>query len=327
MNKSGEYYEIDLLQLLRLLWRKAWIIALSAAVGGVAAFCIAAFAITPKYEAQAMLYVNNSDISVGSAKLSISSTDLTAAQSLVDTYIVILNSRATLNEVINEAGLDMSYNTLKSMLSASSVNSTEIFSVTITDTDPREAELIANTIVDVLPDRIADIVDGSSVRVVDYAVVPSAKSSPNITRFTAIGLLLGLVAACAAITISMLLDTLIHNEDYLMNTYDLPVLAVIPDLEERSDNSYYSAYSYSAHTSSRSSRTRTLSTAKIAGKPVAKSTTKPAEKSEAKSEAKPAAKTSTRARTDGKASSGAAAKPVKDTSEDVVTKPENGKRG
>ena len=324
MNKSGEYYEIDLLQLLRLLWRKAWIIALTAAVGGVAAFCIAAFAITPKYEAQAMLYVNNSDISVGSAKLSISSTDLSAAQSLVDTYIVILNSRATLNEVINEAGLDMSYNTLKSMLSASSVNSTEIFSVTITDTDPREAELIANTIVDVLPDRIADIVDGSSVRVVDYAVVPSVKSSPNITRFTAIGLLLGLVAACAAITVSMLLDTLIHNEDYLMNTYDLPVLAVIPDLEERSDNSYYSAYSYSAHTSSsRSSRTRTLSTARIAGKPVAKSTTKPAEKSEAK----PAAKTSTRARTDGKASSGAAAKPVKDTSEDVVTKPENGKRG
>ncbi len=242
MEKQNDYYEIDLLQLLRLLWRKAWLIALTAVVGGAAAFSIATFLITPKYEAQAMMYVNNSSFSVGSTSFSISSAELTAAQNLVDTYIVILNSRTTLNQVIRKADLDYDYKTLKSMLSAGAVNSTEVFSITITSENPQEAELIANTIVDVLPDRISDVVDGSSVRVVDYAVVPSEKASPNITRYTMLGILAGAAITCMVLFFMMISDTLIHNEDYLMETYDIPVLAVIPDLSDSSTNGYYSAY-------------------------------------------------------------------------------------
>ena len=33
MEKSKEYYEIDLLQLLGMLWAKAWVIALAAVIG------------------------------------------------------------------------------------------------------------------------------------------------------------------------------------------------------------------------------------------------------------------------------------------------------
>lgn len=242
MGKSSEYFEIDLMQLLRMLWRKAWAIVLAAVIGGTAAFSIAAFIITPKYESQAMLYVNNSSFSVGSTSFSISSAELSAAQSLVDTYIIILGSRTTLNEVIRAAELDYDYETLKAMLSADAVNNTEVFSVTITSEDPREAELIANTIVDILPDRIADVVDGSSVRIVDYAVIPSEKASPNITMFTAIGMLVGIAASCMVLIIMMVSDTLIHNEDYLMETYDLPVLAVIPDLSSSNEEGYYGAY-------------------------------------------------------------------------------------
>lgn len=48
-----------------------------------------------------MMYVNNSSISVGSTQVNLS--DLTAAQSLVETYMVILKTRGTLEEVIKEA--------------------------------------------------------------------------------------------------------------------------------------------------------------------------------------------------------------------------------
>ena len=242
MSEKNNYYEIDVVQLLRMLWRKAWAIVLAAVIGGTAAFSIAAFLITPKYEAQAMMYVNNSSFSVGSTSFSISNAELSAAQSLVDTYIVILSSRTTLNEVIKTAELDYNYETLKSMLSAEAVNNTEVFSVTITSEDPQEAELIANVIVDILPDRISDVVDGSSVRIVDYAVIPSQKASPNITMFTAIGMLVGIAASCMVLIIMMVSDTLVHNEDYLMETYDLPVLAVIPDLTDSGTDGSYAAY-------------------------------------------------------------------------------------
>ena len=241
MNEK-EYYEIDLSQLLRTLWRKAWAIVLAAVIGGGAAFSYATFLVTPLYEADAQMYVNNSSFSIGSTSFSVSSTELTAAQSLVDTYIVILYSRDTLNEVISATGVDYSYKELESMLSAQSVNSTEVFSITVTSDDPQEAELIANAIVDILPNRIADIVDGSSVRVVHYAIVPTEKSSPNITRFTAVGVLLGIAISCIVVIIQMICDSMIHTEDYLTETYDLPVLAVIPNLSDHSgDSDYYYA--------------------------------------------------------------------------------------
>lgn len=239
---SNEFYELDLLQLLQALWSRAWAIVLAAVICAGAAFSYALFIVTPLYEAEAMMYVNNSSFSVGNTSFSISNSELSAAQSLVDTYIVILRTRTTLNQVIKEAGLDYSYSELKDMLSAEPVNSTEVFSVKVTSPDPVEAERIANTITRVLPQRIADVVDGSDVRIVDHAVVPSSKVSPNITLYTAIGLWIGILLMCLVITIQEMTDTLIHSEDYLLETYELPVLAVIPDLLDHKSSSYYSAY-------------------------------------------------------------------------------------
>ncbi len=242
MNKSTEYYELDVLQLMRALWQKMLAIIVAAALCGGAAFTYAAYFITPMYEAEALMYVNNSSFSLGSTSFSISSSELTAAQSLVDTYIVILESRTTLNEVIKEAGLAYSYKELKEMISSEAVNSTEVFNIKVTNDNPREAERIANSIARILPNKIANVVDGSSVRIVDHAVVPEQKVSPNITMYTAIGFLLGIIIACAIIVLKTLLDTQIHNEDYLMQTYDLPVLAVIPDLFCTGHKSGYYAY-------------------------------------------------------------------------------------
>ena len=251
MKNKNNYYEIDIMQLLRKLWHKAWAIVLAALIGGGAAFSYAAFLITPLYEAEALMYVNNSSFSVGSTSFSINNAELTAAQSLVDTYIVILTSRPTLEKVIDETGVNYNCDQLEEMISAGAVNNTEVFSITVTSKSPQEAELIANAIVDILPGRIADVVDGSSVRTVEWAIVPSEKSSPNITMYTAIGMLVGFVLACMIVIIRMAGDTLIHDEDYLTETYKLPVLAVIPDLYDDSGNSYYSAYESKTRTEGR----------------------------------------------------------------------------
>lgn len=230
MEKKDDYMEIDLLRLFGALWRKAWAIVLAAVIFGGCALAYTVFMVQPLYKSRTLLYVNNSAISVGDAKLSISQGELTAAQSLVDTYSVILKTRTTLEEVIQQAGLNYTYEELVKMISAASVNSTEIFYIEVTSPSPTEAELIANTIGRVLPGKIASIVDGSSVRIVDTAVVPAHKSSPSLTKNTAMGILLGVVLMCGIIVIAELRDTLIHDPDYLLQTYDIPVLAVVPDL-------------------------------------------------------------------------------------------------
>lgn len=237
MDTEKDEIEIDLLKLVKDLWRRAWIIALAAIIGAGGMFSYAAFGITPLYQASALMYVNNSTVSLSSG-FAISPGELAAAQSLVETYSIILESRNTLDEVIERADLDYTYEDLTSMVSASAINETEIFNVTVTSPNPWEAELIANTIADVLPEKIADIVDGSSVRIVDYAVVPSQKVSPNVTKHTAMGMFFGIFVTCGIIVIRSLLDTTITSEEYLTQHYDIPVLAVIPELSSSKGNKY-----------------------------------------------------------------------------------------
>ena len=240
MENEREVMEIDLLRLLKALWRKAWAVLLAAVLSGGIFLGVTLGVVTPMYSAEALMYVNSSNISVGGTKLSISQSELTAAQSLVDTYIVILNTRSTLEEVIRQTKVSYTYEELKEMITAEAVNATEIFRIVVTGADPEEAELLANTIAQVLPSQIASIVEGSSARIVDYAVTPVDRSSPNLLRISLIGVFLGAVAACAAVIVQELSDDLIHDSDYLHQTYDIPVLAVIPDLlSAKSDDPYH----------------------------------------------------------------------------------------
>lgn len=239
-NRNDDEMEIDLLKLAKALWRRAWAIMLAAVIFGGAALTYTAIFVTPLYKAEALMYVNSSNISVGGAKVSISQGELTAAQSLIKTYAVILSTRTTLNDVIEQSGVSYTYEELKEMISAQSVNSTEVFSITVTSPSPREAEMLANTIARILPEKIAAIVEGSSARIVDYAVEPAKKASPSLSKNALIGAMLGFVLACGIVVIMELTDEQIHDSDYLIQTYDIPVLAVIPDLlSATSTNDYY----------------------------------------------------------------------------------------
>ena len=256
--KPEQEAEIDLLELARALWKKAWAVLLAAVIFAGSFLAYTLIFIKPKYTAETLLYVNSSNISLGSAKVSISASELSAAQSLVDTYIVILKTRTTLNDVIAQSGVPYTYEQIieKNMITAAAVNSTEVFAIRVTSTDPKEAETLANTIGAILPNKIASIVEGSSARIVDYAVVPSKKSSPSLRKNAMIGFLLGAFLAAAAVVAEKLLDTKIRDTDYLKQTYDIPVLAVIPDLTS-SGGKNYSQYAKGSKKLRRGSAKRT----------------------------------------------------------------------
>ena len=240
-NRPGaDDIELDLLKIAQVLLQKARIIIAATLLLAAAAFGATYFFITPLYTSTALMYVNNSSFSLGNTSFSISQGELTAAQGLVDTYIVLLKSRTTLEDIIDQCSLAYSCEELSDMIEAEAVNATEIFSVNVTSASPREAERIANIITQVLPERIASIVDGSDVRIVDYAVVPSRRASPSFTRNMVIGALAGFVLAAAIVVLRYMLDDQIHEESYLTQTYpDIPLLAVVPDMTSAGKRGYY----------------------------------------------------------------------------------------
>lgn len=228
--KNREYYTIDLAHIFSTLLKRVWLIALVTIVSAVLCFAYAAFIIPPTYSSEIMLYVNNSSISVGSASFSISSSEITAAQSLVKTYGVLLENKTTLEAVIEKSGVDYTWQELDEMVTASSVKDTEVLRVTVICEDPYDAAKIANCIAEVLPQRISEIIEGSSMEVVDSASVNLDKVAPSITKYTAVGGIFGLLASIVVIIIMAIADDTIHDEEYILNNYDYPILAKVPDL-------------------------------------------------------------------------------------------------
>lgn len=234
---GSEETTIDLKHILLVLWKRVWLILLCGVLAAALSFAWATNMITPTYSSTVMMYVNTS-LTAGGINLS----QLSLAQSLINTYIVILNNRTTLTKVIEETGLNYSYSELRNMISASPVGDTEIFSVTVTAPNPYDAEKLANAISGVLPSRVSEIIQGTTVRVVDKAIVSNTKTSPNITSFTAKGLLVGIVLACAVIVIIDLLDNVIRDENDILQSYDIPILAKIPDLMNENSSKHRGYY-------------------------------------------------------------------------------------
>lgn len=245
-NTDQEELQIDLVALAKYLLSRWFYVFLATAISAMIAFTYTVQCIAPLYSSGASLYVNNGRLSLSGTSFGIDSVDLMASRSLVETYIVILRDRQTLEEVIEKADLPYSYYQLDGMISASAINETEVLRVTVTSPDPLEAATIANAIVEVLPKRITQIIDGCNVSLVSGAIPNTSPVFPNVRGNTMKGALVGFVLCAGVFVLMFLLDTQIHSEDYLVTTYpDVPILTAIPTMDG-SDGDGYGYGSYGA---------------------------------------------------------------------------------
>ena len=236
--KNEDFLEVDLKRLWNAVWHRLWLVVIAAVLCAALFFAYTVFFITPQYNCSAMFYVNNSSISIGGS-VDITNADIVASKSLVDTYIVILNSRSCLTDVIDYADLNYSTTTLRNMLEASAVNETEVFEVIITGPNPEENKRIADAIAYILPNKISEIVEGTSAKVVDYAIVATSPASPNRTNNMIIGFIVGFVISVGLIVILEIFDNTVRSEEDIIQISALPVLAAVPDMMAPSKGNYY----------------------------------------------------------------------------------------
>lgn len=233
-----EYREISLKELLICIWEKISVIILITIIFGVAAFLITKYAITPKYNATIRLYVNNRT----EATNTLTTSDVAAAKSLVDTYITIIESNSVLDEIAKKVDFEYTPNQIKKMMSAKAINGTEVFEVIITGSSPENTAEIANLIADIAPDKISEIVNGSSVKIIDRAKVPIEPISPIVSKNVVIACLLGLLISSFIVVLVHMFDTTIYSEEDIKDFCMLPVLGIFSDFNQVGQNKY--GYSY-----------------------------------------------------------------------------------
>ncbi len=230
--------ELDLMALFHALIRKLWLIVLCAAIAGAAAWGYTTYFVSPLYRASVSIYVNNTMVATGTG---ITSSDLTTSQKLVATYVTILKSDTVLDRVAEEVGHGLTAAKIRSMMTASAMDETEVFQVRISNANPELAAEIANAVAQVAPSEIAEIVSGSSTKIVDHAKVPTSPYSPNVSNSTMTGALAGAVFAVLIIVLQVLLDVRVRDEADLLRIYEAPIMGLIPDftLEEKNSGSAY----------------------------------------------------------------------------------------
>ena len=214
--------DIDLKKIFLMMRKKVVYILLFTLLGGIVAGCFTEFFIDQKYTAKISLYVY-SDMNQLSTQSSISYNDYTASTALVKSYLAVLESDAVLDKVAEKVGLTDS-------ISTSQDEDTNVFYVSVTTTNPKTSQSIANAVAEVAPGEIARIIKAGGANVIDYAKEPKTPSSPNIKKNIFLGLLIAFAVSFVYFFVREAFNATITSVKDLEREFQIPVLGTIPRL-------------------------------------------------------------------------------------------------
>lgn len=230
INDTNEVMEIDLQKLLMRYLANWWLIVFCGLFFACAGYFYTKEFITPMYRASVTIYVNNTR--AGNQVDGVTTSSLSASKQLVQTYIKIISSDTVLTKVAEEAGYAMEPSGLRAMMSATQEDETELFRVHFSSHDPEKAARLANAVAKVVPTEMAEIVEGSSTKIIDYAKVPDHRYTPSYTKNTVLSGMIGGFLAVAFITIRFLMDVRIKEAEDLTQVYEYPILGQIPNFAQ-----------------------------------------------------------------------------------------------
>ena len=179
--KEKDRIEIDVLQMLKVLWKRKLMIALAAIISGAIAFGYSSFVIKPEFTSTTRIYVVNRN---QGDKPGLTNQDLQAGSYLVKDYREIILSQDVLEKVVSDLSLTINAKTLAKKVQVTVPADTRIVSISVTDNKPDEASRIANALREVAAQKIIAVTRVSDVTTLEEARPATGPSSPNIRRNT-----------------------------------------------------------------------------------------------------------------------------------------------
>ena len=222
IDQDDDEIEIDILQILRVLKKKLWLILLIGILAGGGAGAYSKYVIIPQYQSTAMVYVLSKETTLASL------ADLQIGSQLTKDFKIIITSRPVLTEVINKLGLNLSYEGLVDKITIVNPKDTRILSITAQDPSPQMAKNIADSVATTASEYIGDIMEMVPPKIIEEGVVPARKSSPSNAKNAVMGAAAGMILVCAIVTLQVVLNDTIQSEEDIEKYLNLTVLASVP---------------------------------------------------------------------------------------------------
>ena len=225
-NQEANTIEIDVLALLRTIWRKKFLILLTAILTTGLAFAYSAFLATPQYDSTTRLYVVNQSSDNGAG---ITNQDLQAGSFLVKDYKEIILSQDVLKNVTTTLGIT---DDIEEKITVEIPVDTRILSITVRDSDPNQAATIANTLRDEAAKKIIEVTKVSDVTTLEAALPAENPSTPQTKRNLVLGFVAGAFLATALVLVLEVLDDRVKRPQDIEEGLGMTLLGVVPQAEK-----------------------------------------------------------------------------------------------
>ena len=228
-NQDNQTVEIDVLSLVKSLWRRKFLIVVTAFVMAIVALGYSTFIIKPNYTSTTRIYVVNRQANENST---LTNQDLQAGTYLVKDYKEIILSQDVLAKVIDDLKLNVQPSALAKKINVTVPTDTRIVSIAVSDGDAKEAARIANSLRQIAAEKIIAVTKVSDVTTLEEAEVPNSPSSPNIRRNTLIGFLAGGFLISVVILVVEVLDDRVKKPEDVEEALGITLLGVVPNMNK-----------------------------------------------------------------------------------------------
>ncbi|MQB59717.1 YveK family protein [Limosilactobacillus reuteri] len=273
MNNSQQTLNntIDLHRLMVICRKHIKMLIIWTLLAGILGFVIAQFVVVPKYTATTEILVNQRHTNDNNGQ---AYNNQQADIQMINTYKDIITNQVILSKaskqlknpvhvikpaqkavyrtnadgtrrLIKEAqpavverggkSYNLSTDELKKAISVQTQQNSQVFSLQVKTDDPQESAVVANTVANVFKQQIKKIMSVNNVTIVSRASTPNSPSFPNKKLFALAGAVLGLILSFLYILIGDLMDTSVHDDDYLTNEVGLINLGHVNHIEMSQD--------------------------------------------------------------------------------------------
>jgi len=216
---------LSLQEILKIIKKRLLLIITLTIVAVSIAIVLSFYILTPIYQAQTQILVNQK----GSSEEVYSWTQMETDLQLINTYNDIIQSPVILNKVIEELKLDTTHEQLITQITLSSESESKVLKIEVQDPDPEQAANIANVTAEVFKEEIPSLMNVNNINILAPAKVSEnpIPVKPNKTLNIAIGAVIGIMLGIGLAFLLEILDTTIKDEKDVEEILGIPIIGLV----------------------------------------------------------------------------------------------------
>ncbi|MDU1312954.1 MAG: Wzz/FepE/Etk N-terminal domain-containing protein [Clostridium septicum] len=214
----------DLFDALKKRWRLIVIITL---VSVILASILSFFIIKPQYEASTKIFIGKED----TESQGYNQNDVLMYQKLMKTYSEAIKTKDLISKALDKGNIKLDESNILKNLTVVPVSDTQILQIKFRSKNREEAKNVIKVVTEQFIATSKELVPNGNIKIIEQVSLPEKPVSPNKKMNIAIAFLLGIMIGTGLCLLFEFMDNTFKTKEQLERELDIPVIGVIPKVE------------------------------------------------------------------------------------------------